>query len=386
MAEIVFEKVSKRYQGVPVIEGFDLQVRDGELLVLVGPSGCGKSTLLRLLAGLEEITSGEIRLGGRRLNELDPQRRNLAMVFQNYALYPHMTVAQNLAFPLRMRRLPRREIERRVEETAALLGLQPLLTRRPAQLSGGQRQRVAMGRAIVREADAFLMDEPLSNLDAKLRGRIRGEIAALQARLGTTTLYVTHDQVEAMTLGHRVAVMRGGRLQQVADPATLYRHPANIFVAGFIGNPGMNLLRSRLEQRGGGLGVRLGGLPLSLPDSLLARHPGLSRRAGTEVLLGIRPERIALQGEGGALDARVESVEHLGHETLLHARVDLAVVTADAEPGVSAPDAPSLITAVVPGHRPLRPGTPLRLFLEADGISLFDPGGVSLLTGMAAGG
>ncbi|MCU7809081.1 MAG: ABC transporter ATP-binding protein, partial [Candidatus Thiodiazotropha sp. (ex Semelilucina semeliformis)] len=248
MASIRLDKVSKQYDGHDaIIEEMDLQIRDGELLVLVGPSGCGKSTLLRMVAGLEEISAGEILIDDQVVNQLPPQKRNLAMVFQNYALYPHMTVRENLAFPLKMQRLSRDEVNRRVAQTAELLSLGNLLDRRPKQLSGGQRQRVAMGRAMVRDADAFLMDEPLSNLDAKLRVEIRSEIAALQRRLGITTLYVTHDQVEAMTLGHRVAVMRAGKLQQVATPSRLYEHPVNVFVAGFIGNPGMNVLRVMLE-------------------------------------------------------------------------------------------------------------------------------------------
>jgi ABC-type sugar transport system ATPase subunit len=380
MSSIVFDKVSKTYDGNRIIEALDLEVRDGELLVLVGPSGCGKSTLLRLLAGLEEISSGEIRIDGHRVNELPPQRRNLAMVFQNYALYPHMTVRRNLAFPLKMQRLSRDEIERRVLRTAELLDLAPLLERRPRQLSGGQRQRVAMGRAIVRDAQAFLMDEPLSNLDAKLRVQIRSEIASLQARLGTTTLYVTHDQVEAMTLGQRVAVMRHGRLQQLADPVTLYERPANAFVAGFVGSPGMNLLRVALEGSVDGLRIRLGDMTFPLPPTALHRHPGLQQRRGGELLLGIRPEaiRLAEAADEQGLQVEVGSSESLGHETILHALADIAAVAGDADvPGDNLLARPGLV-CVLPGHKAFRPGARLRLRFDRQRLSWFELSGEAI--------
>lgn len=371
MSTLVFDKVSKTYDTHTVIEQLDLEVHDGELLVLVGPSGCGKSTLLRMVAGLEAVSAGEIRVDGQVINDLPPQRRKLAMVFQNYALYPHMTVRQNLAFPLKMEQRPRGEIQRRVEETAALLGLTPLLEQRPKQLSGGQRQRVAMGRAIVREPDLFLMDEPLSNLDARLRSQIRGEIAALQARLGTTTLYVTHDQVEAMTLGSRVAVMRDGVLQQVAPPRELYQRPANIFVAGFIGSPGMNLLRVPLQANRGLLAVLLGDVWLNLPDPVLARHPALARLSGRELLMGIRPEAITLAESDATLNAAVQTAEYLGHETLLRARAEIDAVSGD-DPAERVAASPSVLTAMLPGHRPFQAGERLRLRIETDGLNFFD--------------
>ncbi|MCU7933285.1 MAG: ABC transporter ATP-binding protein [Candidatus Thiodiazotropha sp. (ex Dulcina madagascariensis)] len=378
MASIIFDNVSKTYSdGVDVIRQLCLTVENGELLVLVGPSGCGKSTALRMVAGLEAISAGEIRLDGRVVNGIPAQRRNLAMVFQNYALYPHMSVRRNLAFPLRMRKLPGREIKRRVERIAEMLDLTALLERKPKALSGGQRQRVAMGRAIVRDADAFLMDEPLSNLDAKLRVQIRTEIAALQTRLGVTTLYVTHDQVEAMTLGQRVAVLREGRLQQVAPPGELYRRPANIFVAGFIGSPGMNLLRGTMEEKDGKPVLRLGPNRLILPEQVLTEHPGLQTRPGESLLIGIRPEAIRLADDLAehSLPARVHAVESLGHETILHLATDLASITSDTtDPAASTDPAPPLI-AVLPGQHGFRPGDTLQLGIDIDGLRLFDMSG-----------
>ncbi|MEF3192643.1 MAG: ATP-binding cassette domain-containing protein, partial [Halothiobacillaceae bacterium] len=297
MADVVFDKVRKLYPGAttPVIDGLDLAVADGELLVMVGPSGCGKSTVLRMLAGLETISAGELRIGGRRVNELEPKARDVAMVFQDYALYPHMSVRENLAFPLKMRRIPAAEQTRRIARVAEMLHLGELLERKPAQLSGGQRQRVAMGRALVREASVFLLDEPLSNLDARLRVQVRAEIAELQRRLGTTMLYVTHDQTEAMTLGQRVAVFNQGKLQQIATPRELYERPANTFVAGFIGQPPMNLIPAG-----------------ALSASIRGHGPDCA-------WIGIRPEDlgIAQPGEPG-LSATVDMTEYLGHETLLH--------------------------------------------------------------------
>jgi multiple sugar transport system ATP-binding protein len=373
MASISFEHVTKTYpDGTRVIDGLDLEVGDGELLVLVGPSGCGKSTVLRMLAGLEDISSGEIRIGGRFVNDLLPQRRNLSMVFQNYALYPHLTVRGNLEFPLKMKGLARTEIDRRVRETAAMLDLDAFLDRRPKALSGGQRQRVAMGRAIAREADAFLMDEPLSNLDARLRVQIRTEIAALQARLGVTTIYVTHDQVEAMTLGQRVAVMRGGRLQQVAPPWEIYQQPANSFVAGFIGTPGMNLLRARLDASDGAPCVLLGDSRLVLSVDTLARQPGLEERRGQELLLGIRPEAIGLAESGAAntLTATVRTAESLGHETLLHLDSSLTMVAADP-PGQTPHGEPPALIAALRGHHPSRPGAAVHLQLDHGALYFF---------------
>ena len=289
MAQITLDKVTKAFPGgVKGIDEFSLNIRDGEFMVLVGPSGCGKSTALRSIAGLESITSGTISVGPRVVNDLPPKDRDIAMVFQNYALYPHMTVRQNLAFGLQQRKTPKDEIARRVSEVAALLGLEEYLARKPAALSGGQRQRVAMGRAIVREPQAFLMDEPLSNLDAKLRVAMRASLSQLHARLSVTTVYVTHDQVEAMTLGQRVAVLHDGRLLQVDSPQALYAAPENLFVAGFIGSPSMNFVIARLV-RDDGPAVTFAGYRLQVPAELLAARPGLDQRFGRDVILGIRP-------------------------------------------------------------------------------------------------
>jgi ABC-type sugar transport system ATPase subunit len=308
MARVEIEHLEKVYaQGTRAITDVTLDVADGELLVLVGPSGCGKSTLLRLIAGLEEVSSGTLRIGGRVVNDLRPQERNVAMVFQDYALYPHLTARGNLEFPLRMRRTPKAEMHDRVERTAALLDIGALLDRLPKHLSGGQRQRVAMGRALVREPTVFLLDEPLSNLDAKLRVQVRAEIKELQARMRTTMVYVTHDQVEAMTLGDRVAVLDRGRLQQVAAPRELYERPANAFVAGFIGNPPMNLFQTGVERRNGRPALRLAGALLELGADAV---PDGVRTAG------VRPEALRVGAAG--VPARVEHVENLGHETLVH--------------------------------------------------------------------
>src|SRR6187397_2788054 len=291
MAEIAYEHVWKIFpDGTEAVHDFDLEIHDGELMVLVGPSGCGKTTALRMLAGLEEITEGEIRIGDRIVNDLTPRDRDIAMVFQSYALYPHMTVAQNLAFGLKLRKLPKREIKDRVQRAAKILQIEEFLKRKPRALSGGQRQRVAMGRAIVREPQAFLMDEPLSNLDAKLRVQMRAEIHQLQRRLDVTTIYVTHDQVEAMTMGDRVAVMSGGRLQQVDTPQALYDSPVNEFVAGFIGSPSINLVEAKLEQSNGSLAVEFGGHRLTVDEQAARNRSGLKDYVGRTVMLGIRPE------------------------------------------------------------------------------------------------
>jgi multiple sugar transport system ATP-binding protein len=312
MSEIRFEEATRIYAGneEAAVESLDLLVEDGEFMVLVGPSGSGKSTALRMIAGLEPVDSGGVWIGGRDVTWDRPQDRDVAMVFQNYALYPFMNVEDNIGFPLRMSRVPKEERRRRVREAAALLELEPLLARRPAQLSGGQRQRVAMGRAIVREPSAFLMDEPLSNLDALLRVQMRSEIATLQRRLGVTTVYVTHDQVEAMTMGTRVAVLRDGRLQQCAPPRELYEEPANAFVAGFIGSPSMNLLTLAVD---GDRSVELGGRHFDLPPYAAGTGTG-------KVVLGVRPEDVALSDMG--ISAQVVSVEHLGADA--HATCSVA--------------------------------------------------------------
>ncbi|HEU0303896.1 MAG TPA: sn-glycerol-3-phosphate ABC transporter ATP-binding protein UgpC, partial [Gaiellaceae bacterium] len=335
MAEIAFEQVTKVYDdGTLAVDELDLAIGDGELMVVVGPSGCGKTTALRMLAGLEEISDGTIRIGDRVINDLTPKERDVAMVFQNYALYPHMTVEGNLAFGLRFRKLPKQEIKKRVHRAAELLEIDGFLDKKPRALSGGQRQRVAMGRAIVREPQAFLMDEPLSNLDAKLRVQMRAEIHDLQRRLGVTTLYVTHDQVEAMTLGDRVAVMLDGRLQQVAVPQALYERPVNEFVAAFIGSPSINMVEAQLARQNGDLSVTFGEHSLAVDPSVIQARPGLERFVGRAVLLGIRPEDFedaALEPDAPAnrrIRTTCELTEPLGAEVLVHFSVSApAVIT-----------------------------------------------------------
>jgi multiple sugar transport system ATP-binding protein len=328
MASIHFEGVGKVFgEGTVALEEFDLDVEDGEFMVLVGPSGSGKSTALRILAGLEDATSGTIRIGERVVNDVEPKDRDVAMVFQSYALYPHMSVQDNIGFPLRMRREEKASIRERVRQTAGRLDIGGLLERRPRQLSGGQRQRVALGRAIVREPQAYLMDEPLSNLDAKLRVEMREYVEELHRRLDKTIVYVTHDQVEAMTMGDRVAVLRDGRLEQVDAPQALYDHPASLFVAAFMGSPAMNLLRGRLGAEGARCVLELGSRRVSLPDELLERRPALMQRAGEEVVVGIRPEALAAAGPARpTLEGEVKLVESLGSEVLAHVEVDAVSV------------------------------------------------------------
>jgi multiple sugar transport system ATP-binding protein len=324
MAAIELVHLSKVYgNDVTAVRDLNLEVAEGEFMVLVGPSGCGKTTALRMIAGLEEITAGEIRIGDKVVNELAPRDRDIAMVFQNYALYPHKSVYDNLAFGLRMRKVPKAEQRRRVEEIARVLGLGDMLQRRPAQLSGGQRQRVAMGRAIVREPKAFLMDEPLSNLDAKLRVQMRAEIARIQQALKVTTVYVTHDQVEAMTMGDRVAVMRDGELQQVDTPQQLYDAPTNLFVASFVGSPPMNLFEAGAEHENGRLVLRIGDTVLELPADAAAERPSLAAYSGGRVAIGIRPEdvREAAGWDGAQLSGRILLVESLGSEQLVHIEI-----------------------------------------------------------------
>jgi multiple sugar transport system ATP-binding protein len=329
MAGVSFDAVGKVYpDGTRALEAFDLEVGDGEFMVFVGPSGCGKTTALRMVAGLEEITEGEISIGGTIVNDLEPRDRDVSMVFQNYALYPHMSVFDNIAFGLQTRRVPKAEIRAKVEEIADVLGLRELMRRKPRALSGGQRQRVAMGRAIVRQPHVFLMDEPLSNLDAKLRVQMRAEIARIQRELGATTIYVTHDQVEAMTMGDRVCVLRKGRLQQEAPPQELYDAPANLFVASFIGSPAMNLLRARLERSNGSFDLRLGAQRVPIPDLVAASRPGLARYVSRDVALGLRPETLedaaiaAPTRTGASLRGDVRVTEALGAERLVHIELD----------------------------------------------------------------
>ncbi|MEJ2060339.1 MAG: sn-glycerol-3-phosphate ABC transporter ATP-binding protein UgpC [Gammaproteobacteria bacterium] len=365
-SRVEFRSVTKRYDNGPeIIRSLSLTIEPGEFMVLLGPSGCGKSTLLRMLAGLEDITGGEILIDRSVVNEMTPQQRNVAMVFQNYALYPHMSVRGNLAFPLKMRGMPKREIEAHVMQAAQTLGIGALLERKPAQLSGGQRQRVAMGRAIVREPSVFLMDEPLSNLDAKLRSQIRGEIAALQRRMDTTTLYVTHDQVEAMTLGHRVAVLHAGRLQQIDTPAELYARPANLFVAGFLGSPAMNLLQlppadARDARR------------LDFGDQSVPLDAPIPPAAAT---VGIRPESFepaATNERGSPIEVAIVEVEALGHEQILHFESPLPLRQIDA-------GTPSgLMTARISATPPLERGQHIRLTLRTNALHWFDRDGQRL--------
>ena len=341
MASVTMKGIRKVYdKTVVAVDGFDLEVRDKEFIVLVGPSGCGKSTAPRMIAGLEEITAGELFIGDRRMNQVEPKNRNIAMVFQNYALYPHLTVYENIAFGLRMRKLPRREIDAKVREAAEILEISDLLKRKPKALSGGQRQRVAIGRAIVRSPDVFLMDEPLSNLDAKLRGQLRTELIQLRKRLNTTFIYVTHDQTEAMTLGDRIVVMNEGHIMQIGTPSEVFNRPANLFVAGFIGTPQMNFLKAVLELRGGKAAALTAGARVPLPDGYA--RPELD---GRPVILGVRPEHILLSGDG--IPAAVVVRELLGSTVDLHLRVGEEALEAIVPSGTAgndgaAGDTPSL--------------------------------------------
>ena len=334
MANVTFEAVSKSYgEGVLAVDRLDLDIADGEFVVLVGPSGCGKTTALRMVAGLEDITDGVVRIGEQVVNRLSPKSRDIAMVFQSYALYPHLSVYDNIAFPLKIAKVQKDEIRRRVDEAARILDLQPYMKRKPRALSGGQRQRVAMGRAIVRQPAVFLMDEPLSNLDAKLRVQMRADIKKIQRDLAVTTIYVTHDQVEAMTMGDRVAVMRKAELQQVATPQELYDHPVNMFVGGFIGSPAMNMLEARIEQRDGTLVVIVGEATLALDDATAAKHADLASYAGRDVVLGIRPEDLedaALSdSDRPRLAGHVTLREALGAEVLVHFTIDARQAVTD---------------------------------------------------------
>jgi multiple sugar transport system ATP-binding protein len=355
MATVTFDHVTKKYGEVLAVDDFDLEINDGEFMVLVGPSGCGKTTSLRMIAGLEEITSGTLRIGDRVVNDVAPKDRDIAMVFQSYALYPHMTVYDNLAFGLKLRKVPKPDIEKRVQEAAAILDLGKLLARKPKELSGGQRQRVALGRAIVREPAVFLMDEPLSNLDAKLRVQTRAQIARLHQRLKTTVVYVTHDQVEAMTMGTRIAVMSDGLLQQVGTPQSLYDVPINRFVAGFIGSPAMNFVDVTVS--GVGEDAMLKGADFNIP--LPARFKqAVGPTSGRKLVAGIRPEHLDLGEAGGetaSIQVKADVVEYLGNEELLH-------VTAGAKE----------LVAVVGTEHKVRPGDVVNLIVPLDKLHLFD--------------
>src|SRR2546426_2267869 len=333
MAQVVIRNLNKKFDGVHAVNDVNLQIRDKEFLVLVGPSGCGKTTTLRMVAGLESITGGDILIGDRIVNDLAPMDRDIAMVFQNYALYPHMSVYDNMAFGLKMRKFARPEIDNGVQEAAEIPGIHPLLARKPRQLSGGQRQRVALGRAIVRHPQVFLFDEPLSNLDAKLRVQMRVELKKLHLRLGTTAIYVTHDQVEAMTLGDRVVVMKDGVVQQVGEPLELYNQPANKFVAGFIGSPAMNFATVTVTEADGSLIAENSGLRIKLPDEIAQRLRG---HIGREVILGVRPEDLTVAGSADldhpCFDAVIEVVEQLGSEILLDMKVGENIMVASVEP------------------------------------------------------
>jgi multiple sugar transport system ATP-binding protein len=388
MAKIILDRIDKVYSGgVKAIDEMSLEVKDGEFMVLVGPSGCGKSTALRSIAGLEEISAGTIQIGDRVVNDLPPKDRDIAMVFQNYALYPHMTVEQNLAFGLQLRKTPKDEIKRRVNEAAKMLGLEQYLKRKPAALSGGQRQRVAMGRAIVREPQAFLMDEPLSNLDAKLRVSMRASLNQLHDRLGVTTIYVTHDQVEAMTLGHRVCVMRDGRLQQVDTPQHLFESPVNLFVAGFIGSPAMNFVTADLV-RDDGPAVTFAGYKLPVPASAIEAKPGLDGYFGRKIVLGIRPSDFEDASLADATWARMPVTagvtEELGSEIHVIFTIDAPPVQhasiSDAATGDDGEDesvaalvgGKSLWTARVSARSPVRPNQPIELAVDTSNLQFFD--------------
>ncbi|MGI8331850.1 ABC transporter ATP-binding protein [Actinomadura scrupuli] len=399
MAQIVLDSVDKIYTGgVKAVDALSLEIRDGEFMVLVGPSGCGKSTALRMIAGLEDISGGEISIGDRVVNDLAPKDRDIAMVFQNYALYPHMTVEANLAFGLQLRGTPKPEIKKRVAVAAKMLGLEPYLKRKPAALSGGQRQRVAMGRAIVREPQAFLMDEPLSNLDAKLRVSMRASLNQLHERLGVTTVYVTHDQVEAMTLGDRVCVLRDGKLQQVDTPQRLFDSPVNLFVAGFIGSPSMNFVDAALTRDGDTAHVEFAGFKLPVPADVFAAKPGLDGYIGTKLILGIRPsdfEDAAHAKPDWALIRVTSTVtEELGSEINVIFTIDAPPVqhqdtlalaqdaTEGEEEDTAIPliDNKALWTARVNARSHVRPGQEIEVAIDTASLHFFDP-----VSGLAIG-
>ena len=375
MATVSMEKVNKVYpNGFYAVKDFSLNIGDGEFMVLVGPSGCGKTTALRMIAGLEDITTGTLKIGDRVVNDLSPKDRDIAMVFQNYALYPHMTVAENIGFALKLRKIPKDQLDAKVKETGETLGLTDWMDRKPGQLSGGQRQRVAMGRAIVREPSVFLMDEPLSNLDAKLRVQMRAEVSRIQRHIGVSTVYVTHDQIEAMTMGDRVAVMRDGVLQQVDNPQVLYDHPNNIFVAAFIGSPAMNLYDAKVGE--GGRSIKLGSQEIDLPDTKVLQHPALPGYAGKDVVAGLRPEHLpaADSRQGPRLTGDVDLVEALGSELVVHFTIDANRVL--AEGAVDKDEAAAVQrgegVARVEAKTPVKAGDRMTFAVDVDDMQFFD--------------
>jgi multiple sugar transport system ATP-binding protein len=376
VADVSLENVNKVYEnGFHAVKDFNLEIADGEFMVLVGPSGCGKTTALRMVAGLEDITSGILRIGGKEANDETPKERDIAMVFQNYALYPHMTVAENIGFALKLRHLPKDQLKAKVNEAADILGLTDWLDRKPGQLSGGQRQRVAMGRAIVREPSVFLMDEPLSNLDAKLRVQMRAEVARIQRRMGVSTIYVTHDQVEAMTMGDRVTVMRDGRLQQVATPQTLYDNPDNVFVAAFIGSPAQNLYDATIGE--GARSIKLGSQTVELPEAVALKRPTLRTYVGKDVVVGMRPEHLRASDPeitGPKLVGDVDLVEALGSELVVHFTIDAHRVIAE---GAFDKDEAAAVksgegVARVAAKTPVKPGDKMTFSVDVEDMQFFD--------------
>jgi multiple sugar transport system ATP-binding protein len=390
MSSVKFENVSKIYSnGYKAVQNLNLEIPDGEFLVFVGPSGCGKSTALRMLAGLEDISAGNLLIGDRIVNNRTPQQRNIAMVFQNYALYPHMTVRQNLEFPLRMMNLPKGTIQEKSFEAAQRLGLEGLLDRKPKQLSGGQRQRVAMGRAIVRDPAVFLMDEPLSNLDAKMRTQIRTEIAELQRQMGTTTVYVTHDQVEAMTMGDRVAVMRSGQLQQIATPQELYDRPANVFVAGFMGSPAMNIFPTRLHRmEDGTLAIDFGDRLLLLDLAIVSKYNNLKNYINHSIIAGLRPEAFYLSNsdalQPNTIEIEVKTLEALGHEAIVYADPPVSMIQAEADltgssRNFDSTDKPAYLTIRLPSSPNVTNNKQLRIGVDCSKLHLFAEDGAAIV-------
>ncbi|HKT45252.1 MAG TPA: sn-glycerol-3-phosphate ABC transporter ATP-binding protein UgpC [Gaiellaceae bacterium] len=389
MAGVTFDRVTKTYtDGTTAVNDLSLDVDDGEFMVLVGPSGCGKTTALRMVAGLEDISRGVLKIGERVVNHVPSRDRDIAMVFQSYALYPHLSVYDNIAFGLKIKNLPKAEIEKRVANAARILGLDPYLKRKPRALSGGQRQRVAMGRAIVREPAAFLMDEPLSNLDAKLRVQMRAEIAGLQRDLGVTTIYVTHDQVEAMTMGDRVAVMRKGELQQVADPQTLYDRPVNLFVGGFIGSPAMNMVEATLQRHNGGFAAKVGDQTVAIEAEEVKARPGLAAYDGKQIVLGVRPEdledaSLAPSGEQQRLRGTAQLTEALGSEIMVHFAIkakhamteevrELAEDVGD-ERALEQDDDEATLVGRFGARSRVRPGDSIEVAVDTRSLHFFDP-------------